>query len=381
MTFTVSAPGKVILFGEHSVVHNQPAIAAAVGLRTYILVNDNVSDSITLILHDMNFKHTWKISELPFIPFNESKDLNDNLVAKLEQLLGNINNTFAHAAAMTFLYLYCSICSEDTPGNSFSVKSFLPVGSGLGSSASYSVCIASALLKVSNKPLDFEKINTWAFLGEKCIHGNPSGIDNAVATQGGAVYFQRNPSKLENMGKFPPLKLLLTNTKVPRRTSELVAGVGNLLERMPQVMQPILTAMGKLVDQTHSLLTESDTDISQAGVLSKKLAELARLNHGLLVSIGVSHPSLEQIKTTSDVLKLGETKLTGAGGGGCAITIVTDDDPHKIEKFKTQMPEFSVFETTLGARGVGYVDCTLSADEFPTCDANRLDSLGEWHYW
>lgn len=87
-----------------------------------------------------------------------------------------------------------------------------------------------------------------------------------------------------------------------------------------------------------------------------RLMELMRINHGLLVSLGVSHPNLERIKLYCDELKMGETKLTGAGGGGCAITLLKDDvDAETYEKLfaKFEQNGFETFRTTLGGKGVG----------------------------
>ncbi|CAN6671340.1 mevalonate kinase [Trichomonascus vanleenenianus] len=387
--FAVSAPGKIILFGEHSVVHAKPAIAAAVGLRTYLLVSPPEKPGwITLEFPDIKLNKSWPVDKLPFVAKSGKipDELDEAVVGKINDLLADVENTFQHAAALAFLYLYVSICDEKTEAKSYTAHSLLPVGAGLGSSASISVCVASALLKVSNSFVrdPIEEINAWSFIGEKCIHGNPSGIDNAVATRGGAVYYKK-PDVLRPITNFPPLQLVLTNTRVPRRTSELVAGVKELKERIPSVMEPILDAMGSLAD-------EADKTLSSLGgdpvALSAKLAELARINHGLLVSIGVSHPTLEKVKSTSDTLGLGQTKLTGAGGGGCAVTIVTATDDseatvhEKIERFRAQMPEFEVFETLLGAKGAGFaeVDASISSAKFASFIASDYDRFA-WKYW
>lgn len=80
------------------------------------------------------------------------------------------------------------------------VRSNLPVGAGLGSSASYSVCVATALLQLNgylsagtgmDVAAQRDLVNQWAFQAEKVIHGNPSGIDNTVSTLGGAVMFKK----------------------------------------------------------------------------------------------------------------------------------------------------------------------------------------------
>ena len=85
-------------------------------------------------------------------------------------------------------------------GATYCARSALPIGAGLGSSASYAACISAAflqlfgLLNVAAGAIDDAQatlINDWAFLAEKVIHGNPSGIDNAVAVRGGGLTFER----------------------------------------------------------------------------------------------------------------------------------------------------------------------------------------------
>ena len=95
--------------------------------------------------------------------------------------------------------------------------------------------------------------------------------------------------------------------------------------------------------------------------LYEQLLDLIRVNHGLLVSIGVSHPGLELIKNLSDDLRIGSTKLTGAGGGGCSLTLLRRDiTQEQINTFKKKLQSdfsYETFETDLGGTGC----CLLSA--------------------
>jgi mevalonate kinase len=90
------------------------------------------------------------------------------------------------------------------PRITLTASSNLPIGAGLGSSAAYSTCVASSLLlahkHISAVPsggqtklgqAETDIVDGWAFLAEKVLHGNPSGIDNAVSVRGGAVAFTR----------------------------------------------------------------------------------------------------------------------------------------------------------------------------------------------
>lgn len=426
--FIVSAPGKVIIFGEHSAVYGKPAIAAALSLRCYLLVVPSPDpNNIRLQFPDIELDHTWNKSSIPwndiqnYVKF-DAKDqpvpppeLVPEIVDQLSGMLGGFeDNNIHHLACFCFLYLYVCLCDETRSGMTFIVRSTLPIGAGLGSSASTAVCLSAALSKLGgwiNDPHvhendatpkqdipDLEFIDRWSLIGEKCFHGNPSGIDNAVATHGGAVMFQRSsvpekPSVRTNIRTLPPVKLLLTNTKVPKSTAQLVGGVGKLNNKYPSLITPVLDSMGSLVQEAYRVMTHPDFGSEETAILR----ELVNINHGLLVALGVSHPSLEKVKMIGDELKIGATKLTGAGGGGCAITLVNDDVEETVihqTMLEYERQGYESFETSLGGKGVGMLFQLVADDEKFSLErfcnyANRLEieaalaveNVPEWKFW
>ncbi|CAH6718289.1 mevalonate kinase [[Candida] jaroonii] len=425
-TFFVSAPGKVILFGEHSAVFGKPAIAAAISLRAYLLVSPSKDPNvIRLDFPDIKLSVSWNKSDIPFDEIKKhcnydtegnlqtTEELVPEIIELLTDSLANLNTTFHHSACLSFLYLYTQLCNKDTPGNVFCVRSTVPIGAGLGSSASTSVCLAAALGylgghiskptfelddKVNNsdvKELNF--VDAWSFMGEKTFHGNPSGIDNAVSTHGGAVMYQRmtqpsNPSVRTTMRNFPPLKLLLTNSKIPRSTATLVGNVSKLNNEYPNIVGPILDAMGNISKNAYQHMIKPALDDESR----KQLYDLVTLNHGLLVSLGVSHPVLEEIKSIGDLNKIGVTKLTGAGGGGCAITLVYEDVDEEIIKSTLKTYEskgFASYETSLGGKGVGALfshseESVFDIETFANLKTREeiesllhINEIKEWKFW
>lgn len=125
--------------------------------------------------------------------------MNTVLLERLSVIVDLAEYTNRSQATIALLYIHSYLTTDDiaTQGYDFSVRSNLPVGAGLGSSASYSVCLATALLQLNGHLVGLksaekkELINLWAFQAEKVIHGNPSGIDNTVSTLGGAVMFKK----------------------------------------------------------------------------------------------------------------------------------------------------------------------------------------------
>ncbi|RKF61012.1 Mevalonate kinase [Golovinomyces cichoracearum] len=390
-SFMVSAPGKVITFGEHAVVYGKTAVAASISLRSYLLVTSlsKSKHTVSLQFPDIGLSHTWNIKDLPWEAFSHPSKrklfhskvtaLNPELISALGPHLKDISPTTSddvrkihQNAAMAFLYLLVSLGVPNFQGCSYTLRSTIPIGAGLGSSASITVCLAAALLlqmrALSGPHQDqlceeartqIERINMWAYVGELCIHGNPSGVDNTVASQGKAVIFRRlDYSKAPNitsLQKFPELPLLLIDTRQPKSTAVEVAKVAALQKRHPQIIESILNAIDEVSQGAAKILSDSQFDTESPECISE-LGRLMSLNHGLLVALGVSHPRLERVRELIDHEGLGWTKLTGAGGGGCAITLLQpglSKEKKLILEATLKAENFGIFETTLGCDGVG----------------------------
>ena len=276
------------------------------------------------------------------------------------------------SSASAFLYLLLSLGSQSFPGCVYTLRSVIPIGAGLGSSASITVCIAAALLlqiRALSGPhpdqpaeegrLQIERINRWAFVGEMCIHGNPSGVDNTVASQGKAVVFQRSdyskPPSVKPLWNFPELRLLLVDTKQPKSTAFEVAKVAKLKERHPQITESIFNAIDKVSEEAAELLVGEDFNPEELSSL-EDLGKLMTINHGLLIALGVSHPRLERIRELVDDEGVGWTKLTGAGGGGCSITLLKPEvSEERLQRLENALDkeDYPKFQVMLGCDGVG----------------------------
>ncbi|WVN90920.1 cystathionine beta-lyase [Cryptococcus depauperatus CBS 7841] len=379
----VSAPGKVILFGEHAVVHGVTAIATSVDLRCFSVLSARHDNIVGLEAPNIGVELEWDISKLPWnlLPVHSNSDrhvADKELNPALLQVIENIVNLHFEvgktgmAAAVAFLYLYMMIAGDESNALSFTLtaSSNLPISAGLGSSAAYSTCVATSFLLAQqhlNIPSsssrfskeDTDLIDGWAYLAEKVLHGNPSGIDNAIAVRGGAVAFTRSmggrKGGLDGLSNFSSIRLLLTNTLVPRDTKSLVAGVSAKRLAEPTVVNSILDAIQVISDEACSLLG-GDKPLERKALLAR-LEALIVSNHQHLVQLGVSHPSLEMIvvSTAQDPFCLA-TKLTGAGGGGCALTLIPDDLPQSSLDQVIQVLENHGFQphlTTLGGPGLG----------------------------
>ena len=344
-------------------------------------------DTVSLDFPDVKLHHTWRLSQLPWkifqkkaVPHDEHiAALDPGLTAALAPAVERVSSTVPakergihHAAASAFLYKLLCLGSPDFPASSYTLRSTIPIASGLGSSASISVCLSIALLAQTGKinAQDIRPgnahattlVNNWAFVGELNIHGTPSGIDNTVATLGKAVLFQKNtspkPPTITPLPDFPTLPLLLVDTKQPRSTAEEVAKVRKLAETYPRVTECILEGIGKVTESLHQLISHASFDANHAESLVR-LGELVRLNHGLLSTLGVSHPRLERVRELIDGRHIGWSKLTGGGGGGCAFAVLNPGSPHaELEEVERVLrgEGYARYETLLGGKGVGFLD-------------------------
>ncbi|KAM3378190.1 Mevalonate kinase [Capsicum baccatum] len=344
MEVRARAPGKIILAGEHAVVHGSAAVAASIDLYTYVSLRfptpaDN-DETLSLQLKDVSLEVSWPIARIKEafpnletqIPPSSCSLEKLKLIAILvdEQNIPEANIGLA-AGVTAFLWLFTSVhgCK---PAKAV-VNSELPLGSGLGSSAAFCVALSAAILALSDSvSTDFshqgwqvfgenelELVNKWAFEGEKIIHGKPSGIDNTVSTYGNMIKFKSGD--LTRLKTNMPLKMLITNTKVGRNTKALVAGVSERTMRHPTAMASVFTAVDSISNEVAAIIQSPVSDDLAITEKEEKLAELMEMNQGLLQCMGVSHASIETVLRTTLKYKL-STKLTGAGGGGCVLTLL-----------------------------------------------------------
>ncbi|MBN3304298.1 mevalonate kinase [Amia ocellicauda] len=373
--YIVSAPGKAILHGEHAVVHGKVALAVSLNLRTYLHLQPNSAGKVTINLPNIYTFLSWDVSSLQALIPDGTGDLKSTsepdpeFIQKLRDFAGLADQSTdtRNLAVLAFLYVYLSVFSSSRalPSVTMSVWSELPTGAGLGSSAAYSVCLSAALLSARGavtcpsfgtghtarwEEEELELINKWAFQGEKIIHGNPSGVDNAVGTWGGVLRY--HAGKIKPLRSVPVLRILLTNTKIPRSTKVLVAGVRDKIDKFPAIMKPVLESIDAISCTCERNLIKMASEATPEHYTV--LEELIDINQHHLNVIGVGHPSLDALCQATLAHGL-HSKLTGAGGGGCAITLLRPDtDCSVVQKSVEELQDcgYDCWETSIGAPGV-----------------------------
>lgn len=339
--FRISAPGKIILHGEHSVVYNQPAIAGPVNLRTYFTYQEATGEHIDFNFKrlDLNAKFTLKnanqfLNDFDCLEKYQPMEFLQKLRTSKETVLNYVDVTrelvdkeFMAIAAT--LYIFNRIFRSESilsfnAAFKIAIDSDISIGAGCGSSASYGVCLSAGFYTIASilnaHPITsftdemLAKISQWAFDSEVLMHERPSGIDNTICTYGKLVKFLRGQTP-EAITTCTQIDILIVDTKVSRSTSQLVAKVAKFKDRFPYLAKSIFDAMGHLVNDVVGILEKANEDSFE------ELNSLVEVNNNLLRSIGVSHESLERIFAISARHGF-NSKLTGAGGGGCAFVLL-----------------------------------------------------------
>jgi len=279
-----SAPGKVILVGEHFVVFGKAAVVMAIDRRAYATVSIGVGNEIKV-----KSKNLPEASEQQFKPIRIAAE-------KALSILG------------------------ERVGLNIYVESEIPASAGLGSSAAVTVATAAAVGKLLGKPLRKEDVYAASFEAERVVHVNPSGVDPTIATYGGVILYERCKGfkPLHVTTVFP---IVIGNTGLERVTGELVSGVGALRQRHSDLMDAI-------IDVGHALAVEAADALEHGDLL--KLGGIFNMNHGLLSAVGVSCAALERLVYSAREAGALGAKLTGAGGGGCMLALATPETIRKV---------------------------------------------------
>jgi mevalonate kinase len=278
-----SAPGKIILFGEHAVVYGRPALAIPVTqVRAQVNVSDAMQPGIWIDAPDIGLR-----AELDSLPPDNP--------------LGS-----------AILNLFSRLSLSPLPPLTIRITSTIPPASGLGSGAAVTVALLRALSTHIGHSLTDQEINAAAFEIEKLHHGTPSGIDNTVVTYARPVYFRRGqPIKTFTAGA--PFTIVIGDTGKVAPTKESVGDVRKLWETDKEKWERTFDKIGKIVNQAREKIEKGKM---------KELGALMDQNHVLLHELTVSSPELDTLVEAARGAGALGAKLSGGGRGGNMIALV-----------------------------------------------------------
>jgi mevalonate kinase len=273
--------GKVILLGEHAVVHGFPAIAVG--------IERGVTAEAKSASRDLLRLSPWGLAVEPDQEGDEP-----------------LERAFAAALA-----LY-----PERPALEVSAQVDLPAGAGLGCSAAIGVAVLDAI----DEALGIERSRTdlaeAALAWEKVFHGNPSGIDNTMSAIGGVALYRKGDA-LVPLRSNKPLHLVIGYSGEPSSTKEMVASVRRQLESDPERVNKAFAGIEALV-RNAKLAIEAGNHVA--------LGQLLDLNHTILSSLMLCTTKLDEMcQAAREAGALG-AKMTGAGGGGCMFALAAKHD-------------------------------------------------------
>jgi len=313
-----SAPAKLIITGEHAVVYNEPAIVCAIDKRVKVSVSPRESDEIYVFSDAFGFP----------------------LAIGLDRVSEGLSHPQYGYVFYVIGLVFESVGERPKPLN-IEITSEAPVGVGLGSSASLAVSLSAGLLRFLGYELEERQLFKISMEAERFAHKNPSGVDVTIAMHGGVIAYRKNEPYVEL--KAPkPLKFIVTDSGKKRATREMVEKVAALLDKHHDPVRLVMHAIGHLSIQAGILIRKGDY---------QGLGRLLTMNHWLLASLGVSTPELDRIVYTSLENGALGSKLTGAGGGGCAISLPDEGaESYLLNALSKLGPSFVAEVETEGVR-------------------------------
>ncbi len=311
---TATAPGKIILVGEHAVVYGRPAIAAPVwGLVATAHIQERGGErpddrGCVIVARDVGL--ALSLREAP-----------------PDQPLACVARRTLQALAL-----------PPNPDWRIELTSQLPIAGGLGSGAALSAALVRAIFQHVGRSPTPEEVSTLVYVSEELYHGTPSGIDNTVVAYGQPIWFVRGqpPEVIRPGGAFT---VAIAMSGIPSPTRETVAHVRSRWQQDRARYEGWFDAIGELAVSARRAIETGDV---------AALGPLFDCNQALLARLEVSSPPLERlIQAAREAGALG-AKLSGGGRGGNIIALVEPDRVQAVEKALLAAGATQVVITTIG---------------------------------
>ena len=310
MKSKASAPGKVILFGEHFVVYGVKAILCSINKR------------VTVTAEKTTDKKIFINSEI------------GNLILEPNKSISEINSPLK-----PFYYLANKVIKNQDTGIQIKIDSEIPLGVGLGSSSACCVAGAAAIFKLFGD-ISKEEILELAIEAERTIFENTSGADCTVCVYGGIMEYDKKQGfkKIEDE---PNFQLVIANSNIEHSTESMVSEVKTFTIKNKEEFSKLLDQELELVEDVLKLLKENNTI---------KLGEKINQNQKYLETIGISNNQLRKMIEIGQKTSFG-AKITGSGGGGCIFAITDESNlEDTLKEFKDN--NFECFSVEIDFKGL-----------------------------
>lgn len=279
---TGAAQSKLILVGEHAVVHGQPAIALPFPLIGAESIVERSSGNVYL----------------------DSSLYRGPMEAAPTSLAGIVNTVKQTLKMLQVPY-------EDLL---IRIRSSIPPGKGLGSSASVAIAIVKSLFKFSNEKYTKEILLQLANISETFAHGAPSGIDPLTITSKSPIWYKRE-EPIDYIYPNGEFHFVVADTGRMADTKSAIDTVTTLIKNTPQKVNDTMNRIGEITFEAREALERSGKQL---------LGDLLDAAQKELETIGVSDMSLNRLIHVAKQEGALGAKLTGGGNGGCIIALAKD---------------------------------------------------------
>ena len=310
MKSIASAPGKVILFGEHFVVYGVKAILCSINKRVTVTAEKTSERKISI---------NSKIGKLELEPDKPISEINSPL--------------------KPFYYLANKAVENKDTGIHIQIDSEIPLGAGLGSSSACCVAGAAAIFKLFGD-ISKEEILKLAIEAERTIFENTSGADCTVCTYGGIMEYDKNKGfkKIEHE---PNFQLVIINSNIEHSTQSMVSKVKEFENKNKEEFSKLSNLESKLVEDVLKLVKENKI---------QEIGQKMNQNQEYLENIGISNKELTKMIKTGQESSFG-AKITGSGGGGCIFALTNESNLQNIlKKFKDN--NYECFSAKIDFKGL-----------------------------
>ena len=310
MKSIASAPGKVILFGEHFVVYGVKAILCSINKRVTVTAEKTSERKISI---------NSKIGKLELEPNKPISEINSPL--------------------KPFYYLANKSIENKDSGIRIQIDSEIPLGAGLGSSSACCVAGAAAIFKLFGN-ISREEVLKLAIEAERTIFENTSGADCTVCTYGGIMEYDKNKGfkKIEHE---PNFQLVIINSNMEHSTQSMVSKVKEFENKNKEEFSKLSNLESKLVEDVLKLVKENKI---------QEIGQKMNQNQEYLENIGISNKELTKMIKIGQESSFG-AKITGSGGGGCIFALTNESNLQNIlKKFKDN--NYECFSTKIDFKGL-----------------------------
>lgn len=275
----ISAPGSLMLLGEHAVLHGHPCLVAAINRRVRVSMIPRSDDMVTMISALGEYE-------------GDRDDLPDH--PSFRFLIGAIRHL-----------------PDALPGGfDATIQADMSSTIGFGTSAAVTVAMIGALHHSKSGNWSLPDILDAARSVIRQVQGRGSGADAAASVYGGVIHYRSDQPGAETLLAHPvPLIAAYCGYKTP--TPEVIRRVEQSWNGKTDEIRKLYALIGETVELGRAALLERN---------DKRFGQILDEGHTLMQQLGVSTRELdhcaELLRKQSHIFG---AKISGSGLGDCVV--------------------------------------------------------------